>query len=360
MGYEFTGIKKRIPLLLSLPHTYGSYAKSALIRAGILESDIRVTPYGVRVMTDDMDTIMACRLFDKLYLTVPIRRGDRLTEESAKSTISDSMLLRIIDTYIRGERPVPVRIRVELPVEGLGKKSRHRARDEQSRLTELFSGIIESAVPGALATASSGYECELYMPGRPDGSFGMYLWCASMGDERFSYRRAVESTSMSPARAAVLHEMLHRYIIEEDSVLDPFCGTGTLLIERMKHGRCGNVFGTDISAQMIGGARANAALSSEHIHFIQRDFFDFTYDGTFDEIITELPDLYHRSDGEKRGFFSSFIKKSISITAEGAIFCVLTGDAEEFFSIVEGERGLSIEERIDFGGLREVFILRRV
>ena len=311
-------------------------------------------------MSDDLSAVMGCRLFDRLYLTVPIKRGEKLTEQNAADTIATSMLKRILDTYISGERPIPTRVNVEMPVTGSGKKAAERAKDKERQLARVFSEALTSVLSGDILPVNTGYECEIVFPGRPDGSFGMYIRFACMGDERFSYRRAVESTSMSAARAATMIEMLHPYLIEEDSVLDPFCGTGTLAIERRRHGRVGNVFATDISAQMISGARENAALASEHIHFIQRDYFDFTYDGYFDEIITELPDLYHRSDQEKKGFFKSFIKKSLSLSAEGAIFGILTGDAEIFAKVSGRQERLTTEKRIGFGGSREVFILRRI
>ena len=360
MGYEFKGIKKRIPLLLSMPHSYARYAASALLRAGIAAEDIRVTPFGLRVMTDDMAAVTGCRLYERLYLTIPIKRGEKLTCENAGQTIGTSMLKRILDSYIKGERPIPTRIRVEVPATGTGKRAIERMRDEESRVAGIFTDAIKEALPQDIEIVTSGYECEIFLPGRPDGTYGMYLWCACMGDGRFSYRRALEPTSMSAVRAATMIEMLHPYIIEEDSVLDPFCGTGTLVIERRRHGRTGNVFGTDISERMIAGARENAALSSEHIHFIQRDFFDFTYDGFFDEIITELPDLYHRSEREKRSFFGAFLKKCLSITAEGAVFGILTGEADIFSMELKRYRELETAETIGFGGKREVFVLRRL
>ncbi len=360
MGYEFTGIKKKIPMLLSLPHQFAPYAADRLNRQGIEKEDIRVTPFGVRVMTDDISAVMGCRVFDRLYLTVPIKRGGRLTGENAAETIADSMLGRILSTYIRGERPIPCRIRVEVPGSDKRGKAADGARDEERRLSGIFSEAVTKSLSGEIVVDPGSYECELFFPGRPDGSFGMYLWIAAMSDERFSYRRAIESTSMSAVRAATMMEMLHPYIIEDDSVLDPFCGTGTLLIERIRHLSCGNVFGTDISAKMIAGARENAAHASEHIHFIQRDFFDFTYDGYFDEIITELPDLYHRSDSEKKNFFDSFITKCLTLTTDGAILGILTGDGNFFAPIIKRQKHLEIAGVIPFGGKREVFILRRL
>ncbi|MCR5097896.1 MAG: methyltransferase domain-containing protein [Lachnospiraceae bacterium] len=360
MSYEFLGVKSKIPMLLNVQPAFSKYVAADLIRRGIPSDDVRTTPFGVRVMTDDLDTVTRCRLFDRLYLTIPIKRGEKLTEENAKDTVESSMLRRILDTCVSGERPIPCRIRVEVPGMGNKNKTAEKARDVARRLTGAFSDAVSAAVGDAVEPTTGNYECELYFPRRPDKTFGFYLWIACLGDKRFDYRRELAATSMSAVRAATMMEMLHDYLIEGDSVLDPFCGTGTLIIERKKKGVTGNAFGIDISAQMISGARENAALASEHIHFIQRDFFEFTYDNVIDEIITEMPDLYRRNDREKRGFFSSFVKKCMELTAEGSLMCVLTGDGDIFAAVIKKEGHLELAERISFGGKREVFIIRRI
>ena len=359
MSYEFMGVYKRIPVLLATQPVYAGYVASDVIRRGVPADDVRVTPFGVRVMTDDLDRVSSCRLFDRIYFTIPIKRGERLTAENACDTIAGSMLKRILDSYLAGERPIPCRIRVELPVTG-NNKAKDRLRDDITRLTGVFSEALLQVLPMDIVPQAADYECELYFPGRPDGSFGMYLWMAAMKDDRFSYRKKVASTSMSPVRAAVMMEMLHPYFIEDDNILDPFCGIGTLLIERLKKSGAGNAFGVDISAQLVSSARENSKGSGEHIHFIQRDFFDFTYDGIIDEIITELPDLYHRNEANKIDFFDSFLKKCMEITSTGAQFFVLTGDCDIFASRIKKFSSLKPAERISFGAKREVFIIRRV
>ncbi len=360
MDYEFLGVKSKIPMLLSVQPAISRYVADDLIRRGIPADDVRTTPFGVRVMTSQLDTVTACRLFDRLYLTIPIKRGEKLTEDNAGDTIAGSMLGRILDSYIRGDRPIPTRIRVEVPGMDKKGKSAEKARDEAKRLTAVFSDAISKSLGSQIMPTTGNYECEIYLPARPDKSFGFYLWMACLFDNRFEYRKEVAATSMSAVRAATMMEMARKYFIEDDSVLDPFCGTGTLIIERLKTTPAKNAFGIDISDKMISSARENASNASERIHFIQRDFFEFTYDGVIDEIITELPDLYRRSDKEKKVFFSSFINKCIELTAEGSIFCILTGDGDILSSLIKKEGQLGLADSISFGGKREVFIIRRI
>ncbi|MEG0494831.1 MAG: methyltransferase domain-containing protein [Eubacterium sp.] len=71
--------------------------------------------------------------------------------------------------------------------------------------------------------------------------------------------------------------------------MDPFCGVGTMLIERQKAVAAKTAYGIDVMAETIEKARANTALADQTIHYINRDFFDFKHDYLFDEVITDMP-----------------------------------------------------------------------
>ena len=59
----------------------------------------------------------------------------------------------------------------------------------------------------------------------------------------------------------------------------------------------GHMYGTDIYGEaVLQGKGGNAALAGAQIYFVNRDFFDFTSDYLFDEIIGEFP---RSSPGER-------------------------------------------------------------
>ena len=72
-------------------------------------------------------------------------------------------------------------------------------------------------------------------------------------------------------------------------VLDPFCGVGTMLIERQKIVKANTSYGLDINAEAISGAKENTQAAEQIVHYVNRDFFTFEHDYLFDEIFTDMP-----------------------------------------------------------------------
>ena len=59
-------------------------------------------------------------------------------------------------------------------------------------------------------------------------------------------------------------------------MLDPFCGAGTMLIERAKCAPVKEIFGIDLLEQAVDAARFNTKLADLNANYINRDFFTFT------------------------------------------------------------------------------------
>jgi tRNA (guanine10-N2)-dimethyltransferase len=71
-------------------------------------------------------------------------------------------------------------------------------------------------------------------------------------------------------------------------VLDPFCGTGSILIEAARLGA--SVFGSDISAETVGGALLNFAAGRLETDLRVADALDPSgWDLRFDAVVTDLP-----------------------------------------------------------------------
>ena len=75
----------------------------------------------------------------------------------------------------------------------------------------------------------------------------------------------------------------------EIRILDPFCGVGTMLIERQKVVKGNTSYGIDHSPEAIEKAIYNTNLADQIVHYINKDCFTFTHDYPFDEIFTEMP-----------------------------------------------------------------------
>ncbi|MCR4797042.1 MAG: hypothetical protein K5853_01165, partial [Lachnospiraceae bacterium] len=105
--------------------------------------------------------------------------------------------------------------------------------------------------------------------------------------------------------------------------------------------------------------KENAASAEIPIHFIQRDYFSFTHDGKFDEILTEFPDLFHKEKEEKITFLRSFFKKSMELTKSGSVWGMITGERNLMKQQIRMTRGITLVEEIPFGGHRTLYICRR-
>lgn len=349
-AHRFKGIHKKVPLLLSVSKDYENYLLHELKRKGANQEDLRKTPFGIRVMTDELSPILSSRIYDKIYFIVPIRRGDKLFRSNMKEIIEGCMLEQMLSMYLEGEGPIPFRVSVSL---------NSSDKDENHKAVEEFSNALEDIYHGRLFNAPGNYEIELRFAQRSDESFGMYLWLKEFKNERFSYRTAKVDTSMAPTKAAVMLEMAYPYLKEGGFTLDPFCGAGTLLIERQMLKRPGESFGTDTFGTAISEARESAKRADASINFIQRDYFDFTFDGDFDEIITEFPDLFHREKAEKEEFLKKFFNASLSHTRPGAVWVVLTNENSSFKRQMKRTPGIRLLREIPFGGRRNLFIMER-
>ena len=348
--HSFNGISERVPLLLTSEEEYIPYLMKELEQRGVPHSDIRRTPFGIRVMSEELSSILSARLYDKIYFIVPIKRGDKLTEDSLRETLIHSMLSDLLSRYLSGEDPIPFRVNVRL---------KDGSPEKTGALQKKIAGILEEIYNGRLYNAPGNYEIELLFGQREDQSFGLFLWFAAYKDMRFSYRKESAATSMSGHKAAAMIEMLYPYLKEGGLCLDPLCGTGMLLIERGMVKPPAKTFGTEVYASSVAAAKENAAEADAAIHFIQKDYFDFTYDGTFDEIITEFPDLFHKEKEEKILFLRRFFETSTRLTAKGAIWGILTGEENLFKQQIRLTKGLTLVETIPFGGRRTLYICRR-
>lgn len=122
-----------------------------------------------------------------------------------------------------------------------------------------------------------------------EGGFYPLLKLYTLPEKRFSYRKNHVAASIRPVQAALMMELARPYLKEEARVLDPFCGVGTMLLERNYLLHADTLYGVDLYGEAIQGARENAQIAKVPIHFIHRDFFTFTHEYPFDEIVTNLP-----------------------------------------------------------------------
>ncbi len=322
---------------------------------GILEEGMpfqkAVNPEGIAVSAGDLRVVLENRYWQEMLFFIHGAAGDaKISEgtlkgidaspEAVAGELARSDLMTILRENHRGTDPFYFRVGVTGPL----------PRDEKSLMARQTGLAIEEVFGGILINSASHYEAEIRIAADGEGRVTPYLKLFTVPDRRFSYRRYHVAAGMKPYVAAGLTGLAKPYLRDGAQVLDPFCGVGTLLIERRFAGPVRSAYGTDIFGEAVEKARRNAQIAQMPVNYINRDFFDFTHDYLFDEILTDLPDRIGDRE-ETEAFFAGFLERSAGLLAEhGRIFCYT------------GERGM-LKKHLRLNGrfrlIREFLILER-
>ena len=190
----------------------------------------------------------------------------------------------------------------------------YRAKDEKSAapFERKFSSELEAASGWKLINSTSDYEIEFRFIDTSDSKLIILIRFCGLKDERFAYRKNVLPVSIRPSLAALLMNLAKDSFKDNAAVLDPFCGCGTMLVER-EHIRPARLYyGIDIFGDAVTAAAANIRLAglSSKTELIKRDFFDFTHKYRFDEVITDMPFVTGQKNvAEITKLYASFFRK---------------------------------------------------
>lgn len=216
--------------------------------------------------------------------------------------------------------------------------------DKKKNYIHKISDVLEAASGGGLINSVTDYELELRLLERKDGTFAAMLKVLTIPAKRFAYRREYVASSISPVNAALTAELARPYLTEGAQVLDPFCGVGTMLIERNHAVPAGIMYGVDIYGEAITKAHNNTDRDGSRIYYVNKDFFAFEHSYPFDEIITDMPQVTQaKPAAEIRRLYLDFFDKAPSHLKESAVL-VLYATEPRFVS--EGVRGRT-EYRIE-------------
>ena len=303
---------------------------------------------GVRVRAGSFDEILRIRTWTECLFPIPGAHPISGDEKMLAQKLHELKIGAYL-SYLHEDRSHNVPENAE---EGQGGKKTdcffYRIELKDMKMDRQKKGVfirriasrLDELERGKLQNAESEYEAEIRLILRQDGSYMPMLKLFTIGDRRFIYRRMSISQGMSPTTAALAVEIARPFLKAGAQILDPFCGTGTLLIERNLAVHADPIYGIDHYEDAIKAAKANtqalrdafskgwkmsARLSegerlNTDIHYINRSFFDFTHDYLFDEIITELPTVEETFRSE---FYRSFLNRSANLLKEGAVLIVL-------------------------------------
>jgi tRNA (guanine6-N2)-methyltransferase len=140
------------------------------------------------------------------------------------------------------------------------------------------------------------------------------------------YKAAHRPASLRASSAAALAWLSEPR--DDDVVLDPFCGAGTILIERAHLGRYAMLLGSDRDAAALAAARVNVGARYKPIQLENWDAGALPLgDASVNKIVTNLPwGLRYGSHGENRKLYPIWMREFARVLKPGGLMVMLTAE----------------------------------
>jgi len=265
--HGFSGLGRAYEIELRTPDRLSGVAAEEL-RALRFSPDI-VSRDAVRVRTEDLSRVYRARCFHEALF--PVAMGVPADGRAIADAAQGALLSLLQDS---SDAPGPYGYRIE--VRGVTDRG------------SLAKAIAASIGDDALVNAPSSYDAELRVEIYGDRA-NLFLKLYTCRDPRFPYRKHTLPASIHPATAAAVLRYALGKPEKGKRVLDPCCGSGTMLFERERLAPCAALTGVDIAKDAIAMARENADAGKSAAQFVRSDLSDFTAHRAYDEVIANLP-----------------------------------------------------------------------
>lgn len=275
-----------------------------------------VHPLGVQVVTEDLEQLLQLRTYREMLF--PLAVEGYLPEEpvQAANRIWESNIMELLHNLHKEDGEFYFRIECKSSMD----------LEKRSAFTKKLATELETLSKGQFINSTSDYEVELRLIANKEGKFFPCLRLLTIKNARFDYRKNAIAASIHPSTAALIMELAKDYLKEDAQIMDPFCGVGTMLIERNKKVPAREMYGTDIFGEAIAFARENTQLAGMRVNYIHRDFMDFKHDYLFNEIITNMPLRGQKSKQEMDAFYGAFFEKVKTHLTKDAVVIMYTNE----------------------------------
>jgi len=150
-----------------------------------------------------------------------------------------------------------------------------------------------------------------------------------LSDDRMrhrEYKAAHRPASLRASSAAALAWLSE--LRDDDVVLDPFCGAGTILIERAHLGKYAMLLGSDRDQAALAAARTNVGARYKPIQLEHWDAAAIPLaDASVSKIVTNLPwGIRYGSHGENRKLYPEWFREFARVLKSGGTMVLLTAE----------------------------------
>lgn len=282
--HTFTDPKKAVQVIFTTGADTREALKDALAQNGI--GEFKQVFCGIMALTSKIYKAAHIRIYKELLF--PLNGMKSYEKAEIPSAIAKGNLMELLEAMHKDSRGA------------------FGFRLDAKEDAAMLSAKIQALSGGRLINSVSDYEIEIKLMAAKDGRYGLFLKLHTLGFDRFGYRENYVAASINPVRAAMAIWLVRNYLEEGANVLDPFCGVGTMLIERDRLVKAGQLYGVDTFGKAVDGARINTSRAGVRANYINRNYFDFEHSMLFDEIITDMPVLEYKAADEFYGRFLSY------------------------------------------------------
>jgi tRNA G10 N-methylase Trm11 len=348
--HEFKGFENPVPMMLTVMNYQYQLTLKELEEKSI---EGRLVDDGILIHEKDLDKVYSCRTFYELFYPLDECKDLEFDYKVIAAAIIDANIVDFLNQCHDSETNSPFGYRVEFKTADYNRDRSEFVKNLARELDELSCGNLKNS--------PSSYEVEVRIVEK-NNLCSVFMKLYSFKDNRFDYRKNDLATSINPVTAAIAIKSLEKWLQPSAKVIDPFCGTGTMLIERAKLEEFETLTGIDIFRTAIAAATINSKLANLKIELIDEDILEYSTVDLFDELITNMPfDNRSATHNKYADLYSEFVKKIPSLVRPGGMAFVYTIEKQLFREVLMDNEELELlqEIKIESGRLTpHVFVLR--
>ena len=349
--HEFTGMDKPAEVVLMTNRNHIGVTVEQLLKIFGDKLKYKEVGVGVRLIAEKLSDVLPIRTYEELLFVIPGMGACPGEAKAAAKVIAESELLPFLERR-HAEKGQTYRFRIEYR----GKLE----QEQKGKLIRQLSAEIETLTKHKLVNSTGDYELEIRMIENKEGRLNLLVKLFTLSDERFAYRSEAVAASIRPVNAALTMELVKEYLKPNAQVLDPFCGVGTMLVERAKMGHVGNLYGIDSFGEAIEKARKNTESAGLFANYINRDFFDFKHEYLFDELITDMPFLPpavtdKNRQAELEQLYRRFFAKAKEHLKEGGVMVLYVRNPELVKKYAE-RSGYRVEKEFEINKIERSYV----
>jgi tRNA G10 N-methylase Trm11 len=348
--HEFIGFKNPVSMILT---TMNDHFKTTL--ADLEEKSIKCTlvTEGIHIKEKDFKKIFKCRTFYEILFPLYSCTDLKLDYKTIASAIVKEDIFGFLNQCHAGDGSTPFWYRVEYKTSDYNR--------ERSEFVKNLSREIDEHSGGNLKNSPSSYEIEIRLVEKDD-LCDVFIKLYTIKDDRFNYREKDVPAALNPVTAAIVMKAITRWLRPSAKVIDPFCGSGTMLIERAKLKPFQSLTGIDIFSSAITAATTNCKLANVEVDLVVRDILEFSSIDRFDEMISNMPfESKSGASGFNTKLYSEFVNKIPSLIKPGGMVFLYTVEKNLLKQSLADNKQLKLIDtiKIESGGLiPHVFVIQ--